>query len=97
MKNTFNVFAINCSEPNDFHFRLYEGFKHPIFSWATYSSSVGGDDVVVVAQLVEQLLPTPESDGSNPITSNFYFLSTVLKRRITKEKRDTLLSGIKLM
>ena len=44
-----------------------------IFFWA-----------VVVAQLVEQFLPTPEVRGSNPVIGKFYIthiLSTVLKRR----------------
>ena len=40
---------------------------------------------VVVAQLVERLLPVPEVRGSNPVIGknllNIYFLSTVLKRR----------------
>ena len=36
--------------------------------------------VMIVAKLVEQLLPTPENRGSNPISINFYLLSTVLKR-----------------
>ena len=40
---------------------------------------------MVVAQLVERLLLTPEVRGSNPVIGKFYiehyFLSTVLKRR----------------
>ena len=35
---------------------------------------------VVVAQLVEQLLLTPEIHGSSQVIGNFYLLSTVLKR-----------------
>ena len=35
----------------------------------------------VVAQIVEQLLPTPEIHGSNPVIGNICLLSTVLKRR----------------
>ena len=47
---------------------------------------------VVVAQLVEQLLPTPEVRGSNPVIGKLLYptficlLSTVLKRQ-NKEKR----------
>ena len=33
---------------------------------------------MVVAQLVEWLLPTPEIRGLNPVISKFYLLSTVL-------------------
>ena len=44
---------------------------------------------VVVAQLVELLLPTPEVRGSNPVVGKIYIeqcvLSTVLKKR-NKEK-----------
>ena len=34
---------------------------------------------MVVAQLVEQSLLTPEIRGSNPVIDNFYSHSTVLK------------------
>ena len=40
---------------------------------------------MVVAQLVEQLLPTPEISSSNLVGVNFQLLSTVLK--IQKEKK----------
>ena len=36
---------------------------------------------VVVTQMVERSLPTPEFCGSNPGISDFYLLSTVLKRQ----------------
>ena len=46
---------------------------------------------VVVAQLVEQFLSTPEVCGSNPVINKIYIehclLSTVLKRR-KQRKRD---------
>ena len=34
---------------------------------------------VIVAQLVKRSLLTPEIRGSNPVISNFYFISAVLK------------------
>ena len=39
---------------------------------------------VVVAQLVERLLLTPEICSSNPVISKFYFLSIVLKKILKK-------------
>ena len=41
---------------------------------------------VVVTQLAEQMLPTPEVRGSNPV---IYLLSTVLKDK-NKEKRCSI-------
>ena len=38
--------------------------------------------LVVVAQLVEQLLLTPEIHGSNPVIGKFYLLLTILKGQI---------------
>ena len=37
--------------------------------------------LVVVAQLVEQSLPTPQFRGSKPVIGKFYLISTALKRR----------------
>ena len=48
---------------------------------------------MVVAQLVKQLLPTPEVRGSNPANGSLYIeylLSTVLKRQ-NKVKRGPIL------
>ena len=45
---------------------------------------------VVVAQLVERSLPTPEVRGSKPVIGKFYMehlLSTATKRRKEKKKR----------
>ena len=36
--------------------------------------------ILVVAHLLEQLLPRPEIRGSNPVIGKFYILLTVLKR-----------------
>ena len=41
---------------------------------------------MVVAQLVERSLPTPEIRGSNPVVSKSSLLSTVLKNSIEKTK-----------
>ena len=40
---------------------IYEAELNKSYTWA-----------VVVAQLVERFLPTPEGSGSNPVISNFY-------------------------
>ena len=42
---------------------------------------IGHSWVVVVAQLLEQSLPTPDVSGSNQVIDNLYLLSFVLKRR----------------
>ena len=41
---------------------------------------------VVVGQLVERLLPTPEIQGSNSFICKFYLLSTVFKNELRKRK-----------
>ena len=41
---------------------------------------------VVVAQLVERLLLTPEIHGSNPLIGKFYFPSAVLKTVLKRRK-----------
>ena len=43
------------------------------------------EGAVVVAQLVERLLPIPEIRGSNPVNGKFYLLSAILKSK-NKEK-----------
>ena len=45
---------------------------------------------VVVAQLVDWALPTPDICGSNPIMDKFYFSSNRIKSalKIQKEKKD---------
>ena len=51
---------------------------------------------VVVAQLVERLLATPEIRGSNPAIGKIYIeqclLSTVLKRQKINKKRPGIVS-----
>ena len=42
---------------------------------------------VVVAQLVERLLPTPEVRGSNPVTGNIYVHYQLYWKDENKEKR----------
>ena len=46
-----------------------------------YQSTLFNIWVVVVAQLEERSLPTPEIHGSNPDSGKLYLHSTVLKRR----------------
>ena len=43
---------------------------------------------MVVAQLVERSLPTPEVPSSNPIIGEFYILSTVLNMQIKKDRSE---------
>ena len=45
----------------------------PTFRWATKNISVE----VVVAQLVERLLPIPEIGGSNPVIGQNLFISNI--------------------
>ena len=42
---------------------------------------------VVVAQLIEEIFPTPEVLSSNPVISNFYFPSTVGTEKTIISKR----------
>ena len=51
---------------------------------------------VVMAQLVEQLLPTPKICSSNPVIGQFYVLSTVLNQYLkdaNKQKKRPGISG----
>ena len=41
-----------------------------------------------MVQLVEQLLPTQEIGGSNPIIGKIYLLSTVLKNMYWKDENN---------
>ena len=44
---------------------------------------------MVVAQLIEQSLPTLEIRGSNPVIGNFiYYLSTVFKTKIKNKEAE---------
>ena len=44
---------------------------------------------MVVAQLVERSVPTPEIRGSNPVIGKLYLLSTVSMRlKLNKRGRD---------
>ena len=54
-----------------------------VLQFAITLSGVDVSRAVVVAQLVEQLLPTPEVHDSNPVIGKFYvyFLFSVLKSR----------------
>ena len=58
-----------------------ESWQYPVI----LQRNLGFSRAVVVAQLVERSLPTPEVRGSNPVIGknllNIYLLSTVLKRR----------------
>ena len=67
-----------------------------LFEWrktCTYQN-LGNNWAVVVAQLVERSLPTPEIHGSIPVIGNFLFrtfvnlLPNVLKRQKEKKKRS---------
>ena len=62
------VISILASNPDDPRLSPTEGLCKNIWKWA-----------VVVTQLVEQWLLTPEIRDSNPVIGKFYFPSTVLK------------------
>ena len=61
--------------------RLLKIFSSEGQSYATETLYIWA---VVVAQLVELLLLTPEICSSNPVISKFYFLSIVLKKILKK-------------
>ena len=62
----------------------------PVLWWAFIWQNYIMFGAVVVAQLVELSLPTPEVCGSNPVIGKIYFehclLSTVFKRRKQRQK-----------
>ena len=44
-------------------------------------------EAVVLAQLVERSLPTPQIHGLNSVIGKFYLLSTVFKKTVSKKRR----------
>ena len=71
-----------------------------IFSQFFSLNKMSKNRAAVVAQLVEQLLVTPEIRGSNPVNGKLYLLSTVLQmslhNKTTKLCKSSMLKNISL-
>ena len=70
----FIIFLLKCRNFAVSHDCLRQGFK----SWKIMA--------VVVAQLVEQLLPTPNVRGSNPVISKIYITVNCIEKTKIKKK-----------
>ena len=68
-------------DKNQFHSWWMDNNKK-CFPWCSSASSgkQSGARAVVVAQLVEHLLPPSDIRGSNPVIGKFYLLPAALKR-----------------
>ena len=60
----------------------------PCFHKTFFFINFGQNWAVVVAQLVEWSLLTPEVHGSNPVVGKLYILSNVLEKKKTKKETE---------